>query len=241
MKVEEELKKQISKEFSSRVITLLFYGSRAFSLNTHQTSDYDFILVIDRYQSTDTSRLNYILNSDFFKNLPIEINLVYKEDMDIRGKENFQMRTSLATYYQYLETITPILGDNIFARNHLKLTLKERKKMHYFKIQEYYGRIDKILIENELTKQSMELAAKYCKDMARYFVLSQGYLNEPDIQHLTFAEIIKLAITKHLLPSSIFLFFQNILNEEYNYYDIESARRIIYDSYLKLFEIYKHE
>lgn len=64
MKVEENLKKQINKTFGKRALCLIFYGSRAFNINVHKDSDYDFVLVLDKYKQSDLKLLNQILKKN---------------------------------------------------------------------------------------------------------------------------------------------------------------------------------
>lgn len=237
MKVEGELKEQIAKKFNKRVITLLFYDSRAFNLNVHENSEYDFILVLDRYRSEDTFKLNNIVRSKFLKNFKIEINLVYKKDMDTRGKENFQMRTSLSTYYNYLENISPLLGENIFAKDPLKISNEDVRNCWYFKIQEYYGRCDKILVNQELNRSNLETVCKYTKEMVRMLLLSQSIINVQDITKSNYDYLFQLAIKKNFLQKNLLESITNILKNRYTYIDVENIRRSIYEKYLKLLNL----
>lgn len=239
MKVEEELKQQIAKEFKKRVITLLFYGSRAFNLNVHENSDYDFTLVLNKYEFEDTLKLNRIIKSKSLNTFNIEINLAYKKDIDTRGKEKFQMRTSLTTYYNYLENIPPLLGENIFAKNPLKISTEEAQECWYFKIQEYYGRCDKILVNQELNKSSLETVCKYTKEMVRASLLSQDIIGIGDITRLSYKDIFEIAIKEKCLQKNSLKSIYNILRNDYSYQDVEFIRRAIYKKYLNLFKLTK--
>ncbi len=239
MKVEEELKKQIQNEFQKRVVTLLFYGSQAFNLNVHKNSDYDFVVVLDKYQSEDTLKLNSIIKSKSLNKFNIEINLIYKKDIDSRGKENFQMRTSFATYYNYLENIPPLLGENMFAKNPLKISKEATQQCWYFKIQEYYGRCDKILVNQELNKCNLETVCKYTKEMVRYLLLSQSIIDVKDITKLSYESIFEITLKKKFLQESSLKSATNILKNNYTYKDIEYIRRAVYGKYLNLFKLTK--
>lgn len=144
------------------------------------------------------------------------------------------MRSVLKTYYKYLEGIQPLLGNNIFKLDPVYMTLDQKKECYYFKLQEYYGRIDKLYLTQGINSHSLEIAAKYTKDMLRHLVLSQNYLKEDCYTNLLILDVFSVAVQNNLLSESLFQRIKNISKGIYRYNEIESVKRTIYNTYLKL-------
>ena len=78
MFIEDKFSREILKAFSTkRIASLLYFGTRAFGLNVNDSSDYDFMLVLDKYAAADNSKLRQILKRKPFENLDINLNLLY--------------------------------------------------------------------------------------------------------------------------------------------------------------------
>jgi hypothetical protein len=206
-------------------------------VNVGENSDYDFILVLDKYAPNDNLVLRKVVNK-FPLHPDLNLSLLYQTDINARKKENFQLRSVLPDLYIYLEGAKVLTGKNLFKENPLQLSSLELTKIMDFKIQEYYGRCDKAFITIASNKRLFRQLQKYTREMLRMFLLRQNILKVHDVSSTNYSEIINLAKNQHLFPHRFNDLTSNLITDNYNktkLLKIEIVRRIIYEKYLEVF------
>ena len=107
-----------------------------------------------------------------------------------------------------------------------------------FKIQEYYGRCDKLFLQNATEEAVYKQVRKYVKDMIRFILVREGILTLEDITKYTFEDIFKFADEKRMFPKAVTTQFFGLLKNYVNknsLENIEFVRRSVYQKYLRLF------
>lgn len=240
IEIDNKVKNVILKLFNKkRIISLLFFGTNAFKNNTNSDSDYDFILVLDRYNSNDMIKLRRGIISTKLNKLKLDINFIYLKDLNTRGKNNFQLRSLLPDFYQYLENAQILYGKNIFKINPVKLENTKIKKMIDFKIQEHYGRCDKIFTKGYSNEETYKSVAKYTRDMIRYILIRNNFIKIEDMTKLTFIDYLSI-VKKYKLFSISEIKHLSLLKNQYSkekdLYLVDIIRRRVYDKYLQLYK-----
>lgn len=237
--IEQLFRKQVINTFSTkRVVSLLYFGSRAFNINICVDSDYDFMLILDKYHYSDILKLRDISQSSAFESLDLNINIMYLRDIEARGKSNFQIRSVQSSLYKYLENAKVLMGKNIFKENPLKLSSKKVRDLMAFKIQEYYGRCDKITLQNRPSAKLYSHLQKYTREILRMVLIQEHIMSIDDIIDTPYTKVFELIILKKYLPQTLKKDLPLLLKDKINEFDIKKInkiRRMAYDRYLKLF------
>lgn len=241
--IEERLSWEISKTFSAkRIVSLLYFGTRAFDLNTSENSDYDFMLILDKYVAIDNPNLRRILKRKPFKSLDMNLNLLYLSDIKTRGKMNFQLRSLSLTFYEYLESAELLLGKNIFKSSLIKLSRRDIVKNQDLKIQEYYGRCDKLYFQGGSDNALYSHLLKYTKDIVWLLLIREGIIKISELTTRPYEEMLKLAVANRLMTLRSATDLRKLLRQKFskrNLLGLEKIRRILYEKYLALYRINK--
>ncbi len=225
------IKEKITKAFGEkRIISLLFFGTRAFEININKFSDYDLVLMLDDYKNRDLFKLKMILDSPPLKEKDINLSLVYKSDVEVRGINNFQLRTLKLDIYKYLSGARVLIGNNYFKENPVTMTSVDLKEYANFKIQEFYGRCDKLYMECIPLLELTNKIKKYTREMLRSILISEGKLSFLGIKNIKYKNMYKMAISEKYINSKD---ANNLTSDNLNL--IEVTRRNIYLKYLDLF------
>jgi len=108
-------------------------------------TDFDFLLLLDKYQSKD-----YLLLSFFKKlNLPIEVFVDYKNQILLRGIKNYQRGRHGSYFFKILASADTLLGRNFYKENEGKLDKNKIKSDLLYRIEEYFYRIQKSIVNEE--------------------------------------------------------------------------------------------
>ncbi|MEK7169027.1 MAG: hypothetical protein AAB778_03380 [Patescibacteria group bacterium] len=214
-----------------RIISLLYFGSNAFKVNNHKFSDYDFLLLLDKYKKSDLLKLRKILTRNMYKKVDINLNLIYLADLVKRGPRNFQIRSLRPDFYKYLENSIVLIGKNYFKENPIYFSKREMSEYIDFKIQEYYGRCDKLLLQGKSTCELKRKIKKYTKEMLRMLLIRECKLSISEINTKTYKQLYLIAInSKYITRSTALLIKSRRIG------DIEKAMRALYVKYLELFD-----
>ena len=117
---------KISSTFGiNRIVCFLYFGSNAFKLNVNNRSDYDFLLLLDKYNKNDLSKLRRIVSTKMFGKTDLNLNILYQRDILKRGLNDFQLRSLRPDFYSYLETTICLIGNNFFERYPLIISNKK--------------------------------------------------------------------------------------------------------------------
>jgi len=239
--MEQAVKKEILNTFDrSRISSLLYFGTRAFNINTTDCSDYDLLLILDTYQDGDALKVKEIADKPIFKNIDLGLNRAYKEDIEKRGKDNFQLRSLSTTFYKYLEDAQILIGSNIFKENPIHLSQEEISRLFDLKIQEYYGRCDKLYTKKYSDKKIFQQEAKYVRDILKYFLIMEGISSINDFTKLDFQLVRDLIVKNNLFDKDTIKSF-SLLKKDFEANDdlkeLEQLRRNIYCKYLSIREL----
>ena len=232
-------KNKVTKELGvNRIVSLLYFGSRAFDINVCVDSDYDFMLVLDEYKNSDILKLQKIRQSAPFSSLKMNINLMYIGDVELRGKENFQVRSVQSNFYSYLENAQILLGTNTFKDNPLKLSPNKITNQMDFKIQEYYGRCDKITLHSKPSGKLYGQLQKYTREILRMLLVREHLMSIHDIVDTSYKNVFRLIVLGDYLPKSMEKDLLLLLKEKVSASEIgriNRVRRKTYEKYLTLF------
>lgn len=213
-----------------RIVSLLFFGTRAFKINVSKYSDYDLVLLLDDWRPGDSNTLRAIINTPFLWKTDINLSLLYQSDIETRGINNFQLRTLKLDIYKYLSLARVIIGNNYFKRHPVTISTVNLKEYANFKIQEFYGRCDKLYMENISTPELTNTIKKYSREMLRSIMISEGKLSFAKIKNLEYQKMYKAAVANKYISNND---AKNLESDNLN--KIEATRRNIYLKYLDLF------
>ena len=236
--MEQRFKGLILKTFGlKRVTSLLYFGTRAF-VGANCDSDYDFMLILDKYNFSDIFKLRKVCQSTQFKGLDLNVNFLYLSDTKARGLENFQLRSLRTDFYEYLENAIVLIGKNIFEKSPIKMNRRELIDLMDFKIQEHYGRCDKLFLQNLKDKTLYTDVRKYVKGIVRFILIRENVMTIKDIIKYSFKDVFDLAAHSKIFTPSTAAKFAVLLS---NYSGkkslgvLDSIRRSVYESYLSLY------
>lgn len=236
--MEQKFKRLVLKTFGSkRIVSLLYFGTRAF-VGANCDSDYDLMLILDKYNPSDIFKLRKICQNNQFKNLDLNINFLYLSDIKDRGLENFQLRSLRSDFYKYLENAIVLIGNNIFKNNSLKMGRRKLVDLMDFKIQEHYGRCDKMFLQNLKDDTLSKNIRKYVKGIIRFILIRENVMTMEDITKYTFKDIFDLAADSKIFTPSTAAKFETLLKESSdrkNLVVLDSIRRSVYETYLSLY------
>ncbi|HAG07961.1 MAG TPA: hypothetical protein DCK87_00050 [Desulfotomaculum sp.] len=138
------IEKAISFFGKNRIICLLRYGPKT-RFDGTPPADFDFLLLLDKFQSKD-----YLLLSFFKKlNLPIEIFVDYRDQIILRGIKNYQRGRHGSYFFKILASADTLLGRNFYKENEGKLDKNKIKSDLLYRIEEYFYRIQKSIVNEE--------------------------------------------------------------------------------------------
>ena len=168
-KLENKLSEEISLLFGNRIVCLLYYGSNAFNKDINSDySDYDFCLVLDKYDSKDLINLKKIIS----KYNRIDITLHSLFDLELIGWSNFQHGNHGEFFLLHLANSKIILGNNIFQRKLSIIDYSNIKKSIKTQIIEYFWRLDHwyftVKNENELNIKFKKYLIRILQDILLY-------------------------------------------------------------------------
>jgi len=188
---------------------LLYFGTRAF-VGANCDSDYDFMLILDKYNPTDIFKLRKVCQSTQFKDLDLNVNFLYLSDIKARGFRNFQLRSLRIDFYKYLD----------------------------FKIQEHYGRCDKMFLQNLKDEILYKNIKKYIKGIIRFILIREDVMTFSDITKYSFNDIFDLAADSKIFTPSTSAKFTSLSKDYSGKKSLEvldSVRRSVYETYLNLY------
>jgi hypothetical protein len=220
----------------NRIISFLYFGSRAFEINVVNNSDYDFFLILDKYLKSDILKIRDILMDKQFCDLDINLNIGYFNDIQYRGINNFQIRSLFKDFYVYLQDAKVLIGNNIFRENPLQITEDQISKITSFKIQEFNGRCDKLFTQKLTDHELISRLQHNTKAMFRYLLLNFGAVKIRDINKLNYTQLFCIAIRNKILTEDLKPLCKILLDDNFSICKlkkIEKVRRIIYERYLR--------
>lgn len=227
----------LNKFNNSRIVSLLFFGTRAFNIN-RDNSDYDFIIILDKYDKSDLSKIRSLCDINELKSIDLNLNLIYHEDIKTRKKENFQIRSLALGFYEYLSVAKVIYGKNIFYDDPLTLSPQDITNEYKFKLQEYYGRCDKLFVQKKSDKNLYDHLAKYTLDIIRFFIILKGIIKIKDMAKYSFEDILEVATNNKVFNQNLLNRLPSLLKpyvDKECILEIENIRRLVYEDYLSLF------
>lgn len=235
--MEQKFKKLVLEAFGKRVVSLLYFGTRAF-VGAICDSDYDLMLILNKHNPSDIFKLRKICQGKQFKGLDLNVNFIYLSDIKARGYKNFQLRSLRTDFYNYLESAIVLIGRNIFKQNPTKTSRRILVDLMDFKIQEHYGRCDKMLLQNITEKTLCKNIRKYVKGIIRFILIRENIMTIKDITKYSFKDVFDLAVGNKIFEPTIATKFTFLLKDSSSRKDLEvleSIRRSVYKTYLSLY------
>jgi len=149
----EDIEKIIIEKINSlfnkdRIICFLKYGPKE-KFDGSSPEDFDFLLLLEKYQKEDYSKLSSIKKM----NLPIEIFIDYKDQIISKGIENYQRGRHGSYFFKILSYAETLIGNNYYKENQDKLNESKINFDFLYRIEEYFYRIQKNIINIENIKK----------------------------------------------------------------------------------------
>ncbi len=144
--LDEKIKSLFSKE---RIICLLRYGPKE-KFNKDSPEDFDFLLLLNKYEKKDYKKISLIKKM----NLPIEVFIDYKDQIIEKGIENYQRGRHGSYFFKILSSAETIIGNNYYKENQNKLNEDKINSDLLYRIEEYFYRIQKNIINTNKIKKS---------------------------------------------------------------------------------------
>ena len=179
-KVVNEIKSLFNE---GRIVCLLRYGPKT-RYDGSCPEDFDFLLMLDEYQNND-----YALLSSLNKlKLPIEVFIDYKDQIRSKGIKNYQRGRHGSYFFKILSSAKTLIGTNFYKENEKLLDGDKINHDLLYRIEEYFYRIQKSVINNEQpTKDQVE---KYLGRILTDLMLVNGDIQFNDVHNYHYTDII---------------------------------------------------
>ncbi len=174
--------KVISLFGRNRILCLLCYGPKI-QLNGTPPADFDFLLLLDKYQDKD-----YLLLSFFKKlNFPVEIFIDYKDQILLKGIKNYQRGRHGSYFFKILASADTLLGKNFYKENERELDRGKINSDLLYRVEEYFYRIQKSMInEQNSSKKDIE---KYLGRIVTDLLLVTGDIQFSDMHKYHYTSV----------------------------------------------------
>lgn len=176
----EKIRSLFDKE---RIICLLRYGPKE-KFDGSSPEDFDFLLLLNKYQKDDYS----VLSSLKKMNLPVEIFIDYKNQILSKGIENYQRGCHGSYFFKILSSAETLIGNNYYKENQNKLDKTRIKFDLLYRVEEYFYRIQKNIINSEEVKK-LEIE-KYLVRILTDLMLINEEIKFQDMHNYHFTHII---------------------------------------------------
>jgi uncharacterized protein len=145
-KATEEVKLLFNK---NRIICFLRYGPKE-RFDKSPPRDLDFLLLLDKFKKEDYSKLFSIKKM----NLPLEIFIDYKDQILSKGVKSYQRGRHGSYFFKILASAKTLIGENYYKKNENNLDKIRIKLDLLYRVEEYFYRIQKNLINTKFAKKS---------------------------------------------------------------------------------------
>jgi len=223
------IKKLTSFFNKKRIICLLKYGPDT-QIDGTFPKDFDFLLLLDKYKKND-----YLILSRFKKlNLPVEIFLDYKDQILAKKIKNYQRGRHGSYFFKILSSANILIGRNFYKENESKLDKKKINQDLLFRIEEYFYRIQKSII-NERNSNKREIE-KYLGRILTDIFLLKNKLQFSDMHKYHYTTILVHITnkTKILNSKTKRLISQFLSKKELDLNILGEIINILYKNYLKI-------
>lgn len=217
-----------------RVICLLFYGSNAFKRSEHRSSDYDFYILLNKYESGDTNNLKDVV-SCFNEGKTIDLTYQYLEDIERVGWDSYQLGNHGVFYILNFAQAITLYGTNVFQRRLSQLHSNLITDSIMRQIQEYFWRLDDWIIKEEWNENLISKYKKYLIRIAYDFMVSKADISFAEINSYKFHEIADLASTKDYFSSNTKQVLKDVFHSSYeNISNFLALKRSLYEDFILL-------
>ena len=229
----------ISTFDKTRIKSLLYFGTSAFNITANNEYDFDFILILDKYHQNDLIKLRKAIIKNGLNKFNIDLNFLYLTDIKKRGIENFQIRSLRTDFCDYLKTSIVLYGTNIFKNKSFSLSKKQIRSMFDFKIQEHYGRCDKLFTKAYPNEQIYKNLTKYTRDFVKFLLIRQGMIKIVDMSKYSYQDFIKIANENKLFNMTTQKQLIRLIKPfsgDKDVLEVDKIRRNIYLAYLDIYK-----
>jgi len=167
----------------NRIICLLRYGPKE-KFEGSLPADFDFLLLLDKYQNND-----YLLLSCFKKlDLPVEVFIDYKDQIISKGIKNYQRGRHGSYFFKILASAETLFGNNFYKENENQLDNNKINSDLLYRVEEYFYRIQKSVINDG--KSSKSEIEKYLGRILTDLMLVTGEIQFQDMHNHHYTHII---------------------------------------------------
>jgi|GEM_PF-7072039 len=232
--MESDFAQLVTKIFGiERVVCLLFYGSNAFNRSERKSSDYDFYLMLDSFQTGDYKKLKR-LTKDFTVN--IDLTFQYLADLETRGWSNYQLGNHGLFYILNFSQAITLLGHNIFQRKLIGLNSESIIKSVLFQIQEYFWRLDNWSLKEPNKQLLVDEYKKYLIRIITDILLLKEDISFSEINTHRYEDTAKLMEYKNYFSNSTKkIIKETFISKNYELEKLQLLQRSIYQDYLNLY------
>lgn len=219
---------------SKRIICLLFYGSNAFNRAERPNSDYDFYLLLDKYQSKDKRLLKALTKSVDFE---LDLTYQYLVDLETVRWENYQLGNHGLFYMlNFAQSIT-LLGTNVFQRKLVNLESMPIKKSIMFQIQEYFWRLDNWHLKEADPTRLRENYTKYINRIISDMLLLNGDICFSEINRHKYCDTAKLIKSAgYFSNETIRLVHAVFIKHKNSLQSLLKLQRALYEDFLRQYK-----
>lgn len=217
---------------NNRIICLLAYGSSICYSPKMKPKDYDFLLLLDKYNKSDYKILKRITNK-----YHIELFIDYWDYIKRKGFDSYQRGRHGSYFVPYLALAKCLIGENIYQQSVKIIPIKTIKKDLLYRIEEYFYRIQKLYIYKD--KDASNVTKKYISRICIDLLLYANEMSFEEIYTIHYEEVIH----KKVMHSNIF--DQNIKAQLSKLFLRMNTNLLLetigslYEVYLKCFEDYR--
>lgn len=175
--------KILSLFHKERIVCLLRYGPIK-QTNNKPPSDFDYLLLLDNYQCGDYQLISSIKPL----NLPVEIFVDYHRHILQKDISNYQRGCHGSYFIKILGSAHTVYGKNFFTKYINKIDTKKIKSDLCFRIEEYFYRIQKEIINNPIPDKNK--INKYIGRIVTDILLLSENLNFSDVNKFHYSEVL---------------------------------------------------
>jgi len=200
--------------------------------NGSPPKDFDFLLLLDRYQHDDYQLLSLFKKLD----LPVEIFIDYKDQILSKGIKNYQRGCHGSYFFKILSSAEILIGNNFYKENEKYLDENKINSDLLYRLEEYFYRIQKNAINNKSCgKHQIE---KYLGRILTDLMLVTGEIRFKDMHnyHYTYVMTEVLNHTDMIDNHAKSLIIKFLSNSILDIKLLGEIVEILYGQYLKMRE-----
>ncbi len=212
-KVEYDFIKECLEVFGNDNISgIMTHGANAFNTRNDKTSDFDFILVINKLKKWSLQSINLIIKrlKNKHKNIDLDISVFCKETIEKLGFD-YVMTSSHSPVYSIVFGYAKILyWENIFKKSIKYFPDLQIRKAFILEIWKYVDRFNRLYLQNKIDKRNLK---KYISRIIMCYLIGNKKLWIKNSNHFTTKHAVQ-ALSKYFYDFEYTNLFIKILSED---------------------------